>query len=84
MKSGSQSNEALPLPLSTNTAPLGSAEVVKTGMLSPSEAVTANSSCRPSEVDCAPIESSRGDWLPASFTVMVTTSLSTASESSAA
>ena len=83
-KLGVQSKDPVPLPLSTKVAPAGSAEVVKDGTLSTSTADTANSKLKPSGVLCAPMAANKGAWLPASITVIVTTSESTASESSVA
>ena len=83
-KFGVQSNEPLPLPLSTKVAPAGRADVVSDAMPSPPVEETPKSNCMPSAVDCPPIVARTGAWLPASMTVIVTISLSTAAESSVA
>ena len=82
---GVQLKLPLPLPLSTNVAPLGSVDVDKVGVVaSGSVAATANARFIFSVVDCAPIDVSTGDWLPASLIVMETISLSPALLSSIA
>ena len=83
-KVGVQSKVPEPLPLSTNVAPAGRVEVVSNAISSPSDEETPNSNSMPSGVVCAPIVASTGAWLPASLTVIVTISLSTAAESSVA
>ena len=70
--------------LSVKVAPAGSADVVRVGILSVSEALTPKVKLTFSVVDLLPIESSVGGWLPASNTVIVITSESTANESSVA
>ena len=84
MKSGVQENEPVPSRLSVNVAPAGSAEVVRVGILSASVADTPKLSSTFSVVLCGPIGASTGSWFPASRTVIVTTSESTARLSSVA
>jgi len=84
VKSGDQSKEAVPSPLSVKTAPAGSARAKRAGMvLSASEAERAKLRVAPSVVDLGPIELKSGVWLPASLTVILTTSLSVSSPSEA-
>ena len=85
MKSGVQLNVPVPSPLSTNVAPGGSGEALSAGIVpSGSLADTPNVSNTFSVVLCGPIGLNTGAWLPASFTVIVTTSESTARLSSVA
>ena len=81
---GVQSKLPVPLPLSVNDAPAGSAEVASETVPSISVAETPNDSSTFSVVDRAPIAARTGAWLPASFTVIETISESTAALSSAA
>ena len=84
MKVGVQSKSAVPSALSTKVAPEGKAEVESTGtVLSASEAVTTKLRLTFSVVLRAPMELKTGVWLPASVTVIVTTSLSESKPSEA-
>jgi hypothetical protein len=83
-KSGVQSKEPVPFPLSVKLAEPGSVEVVSVGVDSISVAVIPNVSCIFSVVDCGPIPVRIGSWLPPSITVIVTISESTPAESSVA
>ena len=81
---GVQSNDPLPLPLSVKEAPDGSKFVVSTGIVpSGSEAVTPKLRFTFSVVALAPIAARTGASFT-KFTVIATTSLSTAVESSVA
>ena len=84
MKVGVQSKVAEPSALSVNMAPEGKLEVDSTGtVLSGSVAVITKLRLIFSVVLWAPMFDSSGDWLPASLTVMVTTSLSDSKPSEA-
>ena len=84
VKSGDQSKDAEPSPLSVNMAPAGSERAKRAGMvLSASLLVRLKLRVAPSVVDLGPIVLKTGVWLPASLTVMLTTSLSTSEPSEA-
>ena len=75
MKSGVQSNEPEPSPLSMKLAPVGKLEVESKGVApSTSVALTPKVKFIPSVVPFGPMVASTGFWLPASMTVMVTIS----------
>ena len=83
-KVGVQSKVPVPSPLSINEAPDGKVDVVRLGIIpSGSVADTAKLRLTPSSVALEPIEFRIGVWLPASVTLMVTSSLSIAKPSPA-
>ena len=71
VKSGVQSNVAVPLPLSVKVAPVGSTELLKLGVVpSGSAAETEKLRLAPSLTNFAPMAASTGVWLPASSIVI--------------
>jgi len=84
VKSGDQSKVPVPSPLSAKATPVGSVPVFKDGMVaSGSLAETSKFKFVPSVVLRGPIAARMGAWLPDSFTVIVTTSLSRSDPSEA-
>ena len=84
VKLGVQSKVPLPLALSMKVAPPGKVEVESTGIvLSASLAVMLKLRLEPSVIPFEPMVARTGVWLPASVTVMATTSESTSKPSEA-